>query len=104
MRHWTQLALVILAAPSPRPICTAYSTPVDLDLEPGDLLALFTDGVLEAQRGAELYGLERLKGHLKEGQDIPAYQLIDRVLCSVREFIGDAGSGDDLTLSIVKVC
>jgi len=80
----------------------AYAPPVNLDLEPGDLLALFTDGIQEAQRGEKLFGLERLKVLLKEGLDMPAYQLIDRVLGSVRDFIGADGSGDDLTLSIVK--
>jgi serine phosphatase RsbU (regulator of sigma subunit) len=81
----------------------AYSAPVELDLEPGDLLALFTDGILEAQRGEDLYGLDRLKEQLKEGLDLPAYQLIDRVLGDVRAFLGSGGTGDDLTLSLVKV-
>lgn len=34
-------------------------TDAEVLLEPGDLLCLFTDGVLEARRGAEMFGAER---------------------------------------------
>lgn len=80
-----------------------YGLPVEIELEAGDLLALFTDGIEEAQRGEELFGQERLKSHLIEGAELPAYRIIDRIFSSVREFIGNDGSGDDLTLSILKV-
>jgi sigma-B regulation protein RsbU (phosphoserine phosphatase) len=80
-----------------------YSAAESVDLEPGDLLALFTDGVLEAQRGDELFGPERFQNLIREGAQLPAYQLIDRIFSSVREFIGTGGHGDDLTLSVLKV-
>ncbi len=82
---------------------TEYTRPETIDLEPGDLLALYTDGILEAKRrSGELFGLSRFKNLLKEWGDLSSAQLIEKVFRSVREYIGNEGAGDDLTLSVVK--
>lgn len=80
-----------------------FAPPESIVLEEGDLLALFTDGIEEAQKEGEMFGKERFKTILSEGADLPASQLIDRVFASVKEFIARGGSGDDLTLTVVKV-
>jgi len=80
-----------------------FGPPESIVLEKGDLLALFTDGIEEAQKEGEMFGKERFVAILANGADLPASQLIDRVFASVKEFIAHGGSGDDLTLSIVKV-
>jgi len=83
---------------------THFGTPESIGLEEGDLLALFTDGIEEAQKkDGEMFGKDRFKAILAEGADAPASQIIDRVFSSVKQFIARGGSGDDLTLTVVKV-
>jgi len=80
-----------------------YAPAVELELKPGDLLALFTDGIEEARGAGGLFGLERLKEILRGGADLPAAELIDSIFGSVKQHLVQSGSGDDLTLAIIKV-
>jgi sigma-B regulation protein RsbU (phosphoserine phosphatase) len=74
----------------------------ETQLEPGDTLLIFTDGVTEAQdaRG-ELLGRERLLELLRQpGKgSIP---LPDRIAAAVLEYIGDAKQFDDITIVAVQ--
>ncbi len=74
-----------------------------VSVNPGDLLALYTDGILEAQKNGEMFGIERLQEILKRDYDLSAARLIDTVFEAVSEFVSEDDEGDDLTLSIVKV-
>jgi serine phosphatase RsbU (regulator of sigma subunit) len=80
-----------------------YAPPVSIDLNPGDILALYTDGIPEAQCGDKLFGFDRFRALLRENAGMTSAGIIDTVFGSVREYIGDGATGDDLTLSIVKV-
>jgi serine phosphatase RsbU (regulator of sigma subunit) len=72
-------------------------------LAPGDLLALFTDGVTEAQgEGDELFGEERIESLLRAGQTRPAAEVLDRLVAAVKTYEGDRGQSDDLTAILVK--
>jgi len=74
----------------------------EAQLEPGDTLLMFTDGITEAQdaRG-ELFGRERLLELLRQpGKgSIP---LPDRIAAAVLEYIGDAKQFDDITIVAVR--
>ena len=70
-------------------------------LAPGDLLAIFSDGVTEAARGEEEYGEARLIGKLRECRELPANEIVRSVFASVQEF-GAGVQSDDLTLVIAK--
>lgn len=73
-----------------------------IDLAPGDLLAIFSDGVTEAMRGEEEYGEERLIEVLHASAGLPVDQVVTTVFDSVQEF--SAGNqSDDLTLLIAHV-
>lgn len=73
-------------------------------LRPGDLLAMFTDGVTEAQgAGDELFGEERIEEILRRECRQPAALLLDRLVGAVREYEGTRGQSDDLTAVVVKV-
>jgi serine phosphatase RsbU (regulator of sigma subunit) len=70
-------------------------------LEPGGAVVLYTDGVLEARRDGELYGVERLDRVLVERQDLPAAELAQAVLDDCRAFArGDLA--DDCAVVVVK--
>jgi serine phosphatase RsbU (regulator of sigma subunit) len=73
----------------------------EAQLAPGDLLAIYSDGVTEASRGEEEFGEERLTGELLAVRDRPAEDVVDRVLHAVQEF-GAGTQSDDLTLLVAK--
>lgn len=68
------------------------------ELEPGDVLLMFTDGVHEASDGAEhRYGMERTRKLLASTAGEPQ-QVIDAVVSDVEQFCGSAGQFDDMCL------
>ena len=74
----------------------------NLDLDPGDVLLLYTDGVTEAQNlQGEQYGTDRLIDTAKKSLALPAKDIQTAVIKDVDEFIGDASQLDDITLVIV---
>lgn len=83
----------------------AAYTSIEVQAGAGDRLLLFTDGVVEATNSSdEPFGLERLANTLREGADLDAGQLTDRILAELRRFRGgDAGRSfeDDVTLAVV---
>ena len=73
-------------------------------LEPGDLLVLPTDGVLEAEDASgEQFGEDRLRTVIEGHASLPCAQICDEVVKSVKEFAGDKPLRDDLTVMIVRV-
>jgi serine phosphatase RsbU (regulator of sigma subunit) len=73
-------------------------------LGPGDVLALFTDGVTEAQgRDEELFGEERIESLLREGPRGTASETLERLLGAVRSYEGERGPSDDLTAIVIRV-
>ena len=72
-------------------------------LEPGDLIAIYSDGVTEAARpDDEEFGLERLQEILVRERDKPAEETIDTVNRALTEFTEDAPPADDITLVIAR--
>ncbi|MEW6746827.1 MAG: GAF domain-containing SpoIIE family protein phosphatase [Planctomycetota bacterium] len=77
-----------------------------VELEPGDSLVLFTDGILEAKNPeGEVFGRERLRRVLAQShrQEVSASSTIGVVRDEVRRFVGTNVRGDDLTLAIIRV-
>ena len=73
-------------------------------LEAGDLLFLYTDGVIEAQNPAgELFGRARLCELLYTWQEASPQAVIDAVLKAVAAFTGTATLEDDVTMIVMKV-
>jgi len=73
-----------------------------IDLAPGDLLAIFSDGVTEAMRGEEEFGEARFLDELRAASGLPAEQVVTAVFASVQQF-GAGDQSDDLTLVVARV-
>jgi sigma-B regulation protein RsbU (phosphoserine phosphatase) len=74
-----------------------------VELAPGDLLMLYSDGVTEADNlNEEDFGMDRVTAVLKECQDQPAAGIVDRMLREIDAFAGAAPQHDDITLMILK--
>lgn len=70
-----------------------------LQLEPGDRLYLYTDGVTEATNShEELFGDERLQNALNEYMDLPMEQFLPKIKECIDAFVGDADQFDDITM------
>lgn len=77
---------------------------VTLPLEAGDLFALFTDGISEAMNGDdELFGENRLTRLIEDHAELAFDELRERILREVRDFAGDPGPHDDMTLILLKI-
>ncbi len=75
----------------------------ELSLADGEAIVLYTDGVTEARRGAELFGEARLVEALEGQQALDASDLADRVERSVERFRGGAGVDDTAVLVLRAV-
>ncbi len=75
-----------------------------LQLEVGDIVLFYTDGVIEAMNPArEIYGFERLEVLVRSlPTAITPQGLLDAVLADVRSFVGAAEQHDDITVVAVK--
>lgn len=74
-----------------------------LQLEPGDQILLYTDGVTESMNPArEAYGLERLIALFQELGAASPQELCERVLASVNEHRSAANPHDDITLVALR--
>ena len=70
-----------------------------LQLEPGDRLYLYTDGVTEATDSHnELFGEERLQTALNENMDLPVEKLLPKIKECIDAFVGEADQFDDITM------
>ena len=75
-----------------------------LQLEPGDLLFVFTDGVIEAvNESGEEYGERRLLPLLASANKEVAVATLERVMTNVNAFVGYARQHDDITALVLHV-
>ena len=74
-----------------------------LQLEHGDTLVMFTDGVTEAMNGAEQeFGAERLDNILSGLASNSSQQIVEAVKAGVRDFVDGAEQSDDITMLVLK--
>jgi phosphoserine phosphatase len=75
----------------------------NLRLEPGDILALISDGVYEyANLEREEFGEDRVAEIFKAGYQLPMSDLSTRLIKAAMKFGGDAPQADDITLVLVR--
>ena len=76
-----------------------------LQLVPGDVLALYTDGAIEAPnaRGDE-FSKDRLRATIRAHLDDRAEEIVRQIYADVMAFTGDSNLPDDLTAIVLKLC
>ena len=74
-----------------------------VQLNPGDLLVAFTDGVTEPENAAsDEYGEERLRNMLQRANGRPVNEIIEGVMNDVLAWTGEATLQDDMTMLAVR--
>jgi sigma-B regulation protein RsbU (phosphoserine phosphatase) len=74
-----------------------------LQLDKGDTLVMFTDGVTEAMNESkEEFGTARLAETLEDVAMHNCQQIIDTVKADIATFVGEAEQSDDITLLAIK--
>jgi len=75
-----------------------------LDLHSGDIIFLYTDGVVEALNFAdEQFGRQRLVESLQRYADQPAERIVQSINWDLRRFRGLADRLDDVTMVVLKI-
>jgi sigma-B regulation protein RsbU (phosphoserine phosphatase) len=74
---------------------------VHATMPPGAAVVVYTDGVIEARTGRELFGVERLDATLAKHRDLGAEALAQAVLRECRAFAG-GDLADDCAVVVVK--
>jgi sigma-B regulation protein RsbU (phosphoserine phosphatase) len=74
-----------------------------MELQPGDLLTMFTDGVTEAEDASgEQFGDERLASLLMEHKDKPLDEIVRIVTDRVRAWTHEPENADDTTILLAR--
>jgi sigma-B regulation protein RsbU (phosphoserine phosphatase) len=80
-----------------------FVSQVELHLNLGDVVVLYTDGITEAENpGRQQYGLERLCQMVQANRSKTASQIRQTIIKDLREYIGVQKVFDDITLLVIK--
>ena len=75
----------------------------DVDLQPGDLLAAFTDGITESENAnEEQFGEERLIELLSRNTGRPLNEILQTVMDAVGRWAHDPSTRDDITMLLAR--
>jgi len=75
----------------------------EVQLEAGDTIVLYSDGVSEASNsGDEEFGEDRIIATVASALQHPPQLVLDALFASLREFTHDAGPHDDMTAVVVR--
>lgn len=73
-----------------------------VELGPGDLMVIYTDGITEAQNEeSEFFDENRLVESVKNHLEFPAQNLVDALLMDVQSFMGEISQSDDIALGVL---
>ena len=77
--------------------------PIEIRMEPGDVIVLCSDGFFEPTNPAgDLFGLERLEEIFRDHRHRSAAELLTAAEVAVREFTNDSPQPDDMTAFVIK--
>ncbi len=74
-----------------------------MQLQPGETLFLYTDGVTEAMNGSnEAFGEERMTDSLSDVCLHGAQEVVEALRSDVADFVGQAEQSDDITMLVIR--
>jgi sigma-B regulation protein RsbU (phosphoserine phosphatase) len=73
-----------------------------VQLEPGDLLVAYTDGLTEPEKNGEDFGEQRLMEFVRAHRDEPLTVLAAKTLQVVKTWIGEQEQPDDMTIVLAR--
>ncbi|HEU5403453.1 MAG TPA: SpoIIE family protein phosphatase [Terriglobales bacterium] len=82
--------------------CEAEFSATRLQLDPGDTLFLFTDGLSEARREDDEYGVDRIMQMVRQQAGRSPSELLAACLDDLNNFAGRGSLSDDLTLLAIQ--
>ncbi|HUP33704.1 MAG TPA: SpoIIE family protein phosphatase [Gaiellaceae bacterium] len=74
---------------------------VTVDFPPGAIVVAYTDGVVEARRGGEQFGIGRLDALLAESRELPPQEIAEAALAACREWT-EGELTDDFAVVVIK--
>lgn len=75
----------------------------EINLDLGDVLAIYSDGIAEAMNGKdEMFGEDRIEEILLQRCNESADKIIEFVIEAVKKFTGTTPQSDDITLVVIK--
>jgi phosphoserine phosphatase RsbU/P len=82
---------------------SAFLSNTEIELQSGDVVVLFTDGVTEAERPDQAqYGVERLCEMILANHSKPSQDIKDAIIHDVMAHIGTNKVYDDITVLVIK--
>jgi PAS domain S-box-containing protein len=74
-----------------------------VEINPGDIVVLYTDGITESINGEEeMFGEDRLRSIILENTGLPARGIMEKILEGVGTFATGQPQFDDITLMVIK--
>ncbi|MDR0311475.1 MAG: SpoIIE family protein phosphatase [Acidobacteriota bacterium] len=81
-----------------------FNSSDEIALEPGDVLALLTDGIVESENPEQdSFGMERTVGYIREHRGESAGEIVSGLYRAVRKFSDGMPQTDDVTAVICKI-
>jgi serine phosphatase RsbU (regulator of sigma subunit) len=74
----------------------------EADLEPGEMLVMYTDGLTEARRDTELFGVQRLHAAIALLAGHTAEEVVETLFETVRRYADDSFS-DDIAIVALRM-
>jgi sigma-B regulation protein RsbU (phosphoserine phosphatase) len=97
-RHYKPTSFPLAAMP-----IEALRPATEIEMQPGDILVLLSDGIYEYRNaGGEEFGEVRVEALIARHQELPAAELAGKILGAVQAFAGNAMQEDDMTVVLVK--
>jgi len=85
-------------------LSSEFPPSTEVALEPGDLIVLFTDGIVETHSPeGQLFGSERLLASVHQHQECSPDEILDALFQAVTDHAQGAEQADDATAVILKV-
>ena len=72
-------------------------------LNEGDLIVVYTDGTVEAERDEALFGMERLQDVIIQNRSGDVKEIQNKIISAVKEYTQGEPQSDDLTLMVLRV-